>query len=153
MPHDHSDHDAPDGHPHTLLPSDPALRVKALETILTQKGLIDPTALDKIIEAYETKIGPRNGARVVANAWTDPTFKAALLSDATSVVLELGYYGRQGEHMVVWKIQTRCTISSCVRCAAVTRGLCSASRLHGINQMLIALGLSENRAECWLNLA
>ncbi|MDG2403641.1 MAG: nitrile hydratase subunit alpha [Paracoccaceae bacterium] len=115
MPHDHTDHD----HPHTLLPSDPALRVKALETILTQKGLIDPAALDKIIEAYETKIGPRNGARVVATAWTDPTFKAALLSDATSVVSELGYYGRQGEHMVVVENTDEvhnivvCTLCSC----------------------------------------
>jgi nitrile hydratase subunit alpha len=115
MPHDHTDHD----HPHTLLPSDPALRVKALETILTQKGLIDPAALDKIIEAYETKIGPRNGARVVATAWTSPTFKAALLSDATSVVSELGYYGRQGEHMVVVENTDEvhnivvCTLCSC----------------------------------------
>ena len=115
MHHDHTDHD----HPHTLLPSDPALRVKALETILTQKGLIDPAALDKIIEAYETKIGPRNGARVVATAWTDPTFKAALLSDATSVVSELGYYGRQGEHMVVVENTDEvhnivvCTLCSC----------------------------------------
>ena len=115
MPHDHTDHD----HPHTLLPSDPALRVKALETILTQKGLIDPTALDEIIEAYETKIGPRNGARVVATAWIDPTFKAALLSDATAVVSELGYYGRQGEHMVVVENTDEvhnvvvCTLCSC----------------------------------------
>lgn len=97
MPHDHN---SPDGHPHTLLPSDPALRVKALETILTQKGLIDPAALDEIIETYETKIGPRNGAHVVAKAWSDPAFKAALLDDATAVVSDLGYYGRQGEHMV-----------------------------------------------------
>lgn len=95
MPHD--DHD----HPHTLLPPDPALRVKALETILTRKGLIDPAALDEIIDTYQNKIGPQNGARVVAKAWTDPDFKAALLKDATSVVADLGYYGRQGEHMVV----------------------------------------------------
>ncbi|WP_109311993.1 nitrile hydratase subunit alpha [Ruegeria sp. AU67] len=95
MPHD--DHD----YPHTLLPPDPALRVKALETILTRKGLIDPAALDEIIDTYQNKIGPQNGARVVAKAWTDPDFKAALLKDATSVVADLGYYGRQGEHMVV----------------------------------------------------
>ncbi|CUH44893.1 nitrile hydratase subunit alpha [Ruegeria atlantica] len=95
MPHD--DHD----HPHTLLPPDPALRVKALETILTRKGLIDPAALDEIIDTYQNKIGPQNGSRVVAKAWTDPDFKAALLKDATSVVADLGYYGRQGEHMVV----------------------------------------------------
>lgn len=115
MPHDHADHD----HPHTLLPSDPALRVKALETILTQKGLIDPAALDEIIETYETKIGPRNGAHVVAKAWTDPAFKAALLKDATAVVSEMGYYGRQGEHMIVventYEVHNIvvCTLCSC----------------------------------------
>jgi len=115
MPHDHADHD----HPHTLLPPDPALRVKALETILTQKGLIDPAALDEIIETYETKIGPRNGAHVVAKAWTDPTFKAALLKDATAVVSEMGYYGRQGEHMIVventYEVHNIvvCTLCSC----------------------------------------
>ena len=115
MPHDHADHD----HPHTLLPSDPALRVKALETILTQKGLIDPAALDEIIEIYETKIGPRNGAHVVAKAWTDPAFKAALLKDATAVVSEMGYYGRQGEHMIVVENTDEvhnivvCTLCSC----------------------------------------
>ena len=115
MPHDHADHD----HPHTLLPSDPALRVKALETILTQKGLIDPAALDEIIETYETKIGPRNGAHVVAKAWTDPAFKTALLKDATAVVSEMGYYGRQGEHMIVVENKDEvhnivvCTLCSC----------------------------------------
>ena len=115
MPHDHADHD----HPHTLLPSDPALRVKALETILTQKGLIDPAALDEIIETYETKIGPRNGAHVVAKAWTDPAFKAALLKDATAVVSEMGYYCRQGEHMIVVENTEEvhnivvCTLCSC----------------------------------------
>jgi len=115
MPHDHADHD----HPHTLLPSDPALRVKALETILTQKGLIDPAALDEIIETYETKIGPRNGAHVVAKAWTDPAFKTALLKDATVVVSEMGYYGRQGEHMIVVENTDEvhnivvCTLCSC----------------------------------------
>jgi len=115
MPHDHPDHD----HPHALLPSDPALRVKALETILTQKGLIDPAALDEIIETYETKIGPRNGAHVVAKAWSDPAFKAALLKDATAVVSEMGYYGRQGEHMIVventYEVHNIvvCTLCSC----------------------------------------
>ena len=115
MPHDYADHD----HPHTLLPSDPALRVKALETILTQKGLIDPAALDEIIETYETKIGPRNGAHVVAKAWTDPAFKTALLKDATAVVSEMGYYGRQGEHMIVVENTDEvhnivvCTLCSC----------------------------------------
>lgn len=96
MPHDHASHDDP----HALLPSDPALRVKALETLLTKKGLIDPAALDEIIDTYENKIGPRNGARVVARAWSNPAFHDALMKDATSVVADLGFYGRQGEHMV-----------------------------------------------------
>lgn len=115
MPHDHADHD----HPHALLPSNPALRVKALETILTQKGLIDPAALDEIINTYETKIGPRNGARVVAKAWGDPVFKSALMADATAVVADLGYYGRQGEHMVAVENtddvhnMVVCTLCSC----------------------------------------
>ena len=115
MPHDHADPDAP----HALLPPDPALRVKALETLLTRKGLIDPAALDVIIDTYETKIGPRNGAHVVARAWSDPGFKAALLEDATAVVSEMGYYGRQGEHMVVVENTTQthnmvvCTLCSC----------------------------------------
>ncbi|WP_300013262.1 nitrile hydratase subunit alpha [uncultured Roseobacter sp.] len=113
MPHDDPDH------PHSLLPPDPALRVKALETILTQKGLIDPAALDVIIDTYENKIGPRNGAHVVARAWRDPAFKAALLEDATAVVSELGYYGRQGEHMVAVENTANvhnmvvCTLCSC----------------------------------------
>lgn len=115
MPHDHSDHD----HPHSLLPSEPALRVKALETLLTQKGLIDPAALDEIIDTYENKIGPKNGALVVAKAWSDPAFMAALLEDADKVVAELGFYGRQGEHMVAVQNtpQTHnmvvCTLCSC----------------------------------------
>ena len=112
MPHDHE-------HPHSLLPPEPALRVKALETILTQKGLVDPAALDEIIDIYETKIGPRNGAHVVAKAWMDPDFKAALLADATAVVSDLGYYGRQGEHMVAVENtddvhnMVVCTLCSC----------------------------------------
>lgn len=113
MPHDEPDH------PHSLLPPEPTLRVKALETILTRKGLIDPAALDAIIDTYENKIGPRNGARVVARAWSDPAFKARLLEDATAVVSEMGYYGRQGEHMVAVENTPEihnmvvCTLCSC----------------------------------------
>jgi len=115
MPHDHHDHD----HPHALLPPAPALRVRALETILTQKGLVDPAALDVIIDTYENKIGPRNGAHVVAKAWSDPAFIDALRADADAALLELGYYGRQGEHMVVVENTTHthnivvCTLCSC----------------------------------------
>jgi nitrile hydratase len=97
MPHDHHDHDDP----HSLLPPDPALRVRALETILTRKGLINSAAVDEIIDTYEHKVGPRNGARVVAKAWSDPAFLAALRADASAVMDEIGLAGRQGEHVVV----------------------------------------------------
>jgi nitrile hydratase subunit alpha len=80
--------------------SDTALRVRALESLLVEKGYVDPVALDEIIETYETKIGPRNGARVVARSWVDPAFRAWLLDDATAAIGSLGYAGRQGEHMV-----------------------------------------------------
>lgn len=95
MPHDH-DHDQDEGS--ELSPI--ALRVKALESLLVEKGYVDPQALDVLIETYETKIGPRNGARVVAKAWSDPQYKAWLLKDATAAIASLGYTGRQGEHMV-----------------------------------------------------
>src|ERR1700734_3463455 len=88
-------------HDHTEPPSELALRVQALESLLVEKGLVDPAALDLLIDTYETKIGPRNGARVVARAWTDPAFKAWLLRDATAAIASLGYSGRGGEHMRV----------------------------------------------------
>ena len=94
----HHDHDHDHGQDP---PSDMALRVKALESLLIEKGLVDPAALDAIIDAYEHKVGPRNGAQVVARAWTDPAYKARLMRDATSAIAELGFGGRQGEHMVV----------------------------------------------------
>ena len=96
MPHDHCDH------PHSLLPPDPALRVKALETILTRKGLIDPAALDEIIDTYQNRIGPANGARVVARAWSDPAFKADLLADADPLLADLGA-------LVHIRVALRCT--------------------------------------------
>ena len=93
--HHHHDHD----HEGSEL-SPIALRVKALESLLVEKGYVDPRALDVLIETYETKIGPRNGARVVAKAWTDPAFADWLRQDATAAIASLGYAGRQGEHMV-----------------------------------------------------
>ena len=81
-------------------PSEMDLRVRALETVLTQKGYIDPAALDVLIDTYQTRIGPRNGARVVARAWADPAFLAWLLRDATAAIASLGFTGRQGEHMI-----------------------------------------------------
>lgn len=95
--HHHHDHEHDHGHSH-LTPME--ARVKALETVLTAKGLVEPAALDAIIETYETRIGPRNGARVVARAWSDPAYAARLKADATAAIAELGYSGRQGEHMV-----------------------------------------------------
>ncbi|WP_127115298.1 nitrile hydratase subunit alpha [Shimia sediminis] len=113
MPHDTHDH------PHALLPPDPALRVRALETILTEKGLIDPAALDEIIDTYEHKIGPQNGAKVVAKMWTDPAFREAMLTDPMPLLDEMGFYGRQGEHMVIVENTPQvhnvvvCTLCSC----------------------------------------
>jgi len=112
MPHDHAE-------PHSLLPSDPELRARALETVLVEKGLVDPEALNALIDTYQNKIGPQNGARVVAKSWVDPAFKARLLSDATSAIAELGYMGRQGEHMVAVENTPEqhnivvCTLCSC----------------------------------------
>ena len=111
---DDHDHD----HDHSEL-SEVASRVRALETILVDKGYVDPLALDAIVETYETKIGPRNGARVVARAWSDEAYRKRLLADATAAIAELGYGGRQGEHMVaVENASARhnlvvCTLCSC----------------------------------------
>ena len=119
-PHDPHHHDDPDHpHDHHDVPSDLALRVKALESLLVDKGLVDPEALDAIIDIYENKVGPRNGARVVARAWSDPAYKARLMDDATAAIAELGYTGRQGEHMVVVENTPQvhnmvvCTLCSC----------------------------------------
>jgi nitrile hydratase len=101
------------------VPSDPALRTKALESLLVEKGLVDPAALDALVDAYENRIGPRNGARVVARAWVDPAYKQRLLADGGSAIAELGYAGAQGEHMVVVENSPRvhnlvvCTLCSC----------------------------------------
>jgi nitrile hydratase len=114
---DHThDHNNPD---HALLPSDPALRVKSLETLLVNKGLVDPAAVDAFIDAFQNDIGPRNGARVVARAWCDPDYRTRLLADATSAIGELGFSGIQGEHMVAVENTDEvhnmvvCTLCSC----------------------------------------
>jgi nitrile hydratase subunit alpha len=110
MSHDHH-------HDNELDPM--AARVRALETILTQKGLIDPAAVDAIVETYETKVGPRNGAKVVARAWNDPAYADWLREDATAAIASLGFTGRQGEHMhAVFNTPERhnlvvCTLCSC----------------------------------------
>jgi len=116
MPHPHDHHH---DHDHQAVPSDPALRVKALESLLVEKGLVDPAALDALIDTYEHKVGPRNGARVVARAWMDPAYKQRLLADATAAIAELGFSGAQGEHMRVLENTPRvhnlvvCTLCSC----------------------------------------
>lgn len=116
-PHDH-DHQHDHHHGHSEL-GEMDLRVRALESILTEKGYIDPAALDVLIDTYKTRIGPRNGARVVARAWVDASFHAWLLRDATAAIASLGYSGRQGEHMVVVEnTDTQhnlvvCTLCSC----------------------------------------
>jgi len=113
MPHDD------DAHPHTHLPPEPALRVKALETLLVRKGIIDPAAVDEILDTYETRVGPRNGANVVARAWSDPGFLADLRADTGAVLARMGLTGRQGEHVVVVENTPQvhnmvvCTLCSC----------------------------------------
>ena len=113
QPDHHHDHDH-----HGDVPSDVALRVKALESLLIEKGLVDPAALDAIIETYEHKVGPHNGARVVARAWADPAYKQRLLEDGTAAIAELGYSGPQGSIIVVENSERVhnlivCTLCSC----------------------------------------
>jgi nitrile hydratase subunit alpha len=114
MADDHDPH-----HEHGSELSETQLRVRALETILTEKGYVDPAALDAIVEAYETKVGPRNGAVVVARAWTDPAFRQALLKDATAAVATLGHVSPVGDHLVAVENTPQrhnmivCTLCSC----------------------------------------
>jgi nitrile hydratase len=114
--HDHHQGYASDdpSHPHNAPLSEVQLRVRALESLLVEKGLVDPAALDELIDQYETKVGPRNGAQVVVRAWTDPDFKRRLLRNATDTLAELGLIGRQGENMVV--LENTSTIHNMVVC-------------------------------------
>lgn len=118
--HDHNDdHSHDHGHDHGSELSPLELRVRALETVLTEKGYIDPVALDIVVDLYETKIGPRNGAKVIARSWADLAYKARLMADATKAIAEFGFTGRQGEHMVAVENSSRthnlvvCTLCSC----------------------------------------
>jgi nitrile hydratase subunit alpha len=112
--HEHT-HD----HEHQVVPSDPTLRVKALESLLVEKGIVDRAALDALVDTYENKIGPRNGARVVARAWVDPAYKARLLADANDAMADFGFLSRQGDRMVVVENTPKahnvivCTLCSC----------------------------------------
>ena len=104
---------------HSLLPSDPELRVKTIESLLLSKGLIDPDSIEEIIDLYENKIGPQNGAKVIAKAWTDNEYKKRLITNATSAIAELGFTGRQGENIIVVENTEKihniivCTLCSC----------------------------------------
>ena len=112
-------HDSEHDHEHQAVPSDFALRVKSLESLLVEKGLVDPAALDALIDTYQHKVGPQNGARVVARAWVNPAYRERLLTDADAAIAELGYGGMQGEHMVVVENTSKvhnlvvCTLCSC----------------------------------------
>jgi nitrile hydratase len=109
----------PHDHDHQVVPDDIALRVRALESILVEKEMIDPAELDAVVDAYENRIGPRNGAQIVARAWTDPEYRARLLADGTAAIGEFGFIGAQGEHMVVVENTSDvhnlvvCTLCSC----------------------------------------
>ena len=111
--------DQPQDHQHQLVPSDISLRVKSLESLLVEKGLVDPAALDALVDTYENHVGPRNGAKVVARAWTDALYKKRLLSNAASAIAELGFLSTQGEHMVALENTAKlhnvvvCTLCSC----------------------------------------
>ena len=113
------EHDHDHGHAHQAVPSDPALRVKALESLLVEKGLVDRAALDAVVDYYEHKVGPRNGARVVAKAWSDPAYKQRLLANGEAAIAELGFTGAQGTSMVVVENGPKvhnlvvCTLCSC----------------------------------------
>ena len=113
MPHDAGKHS------HSLLPSDPELKVKALETLLVKQGLIDPGAIDEIIDTYQNKIGPKNGATIIAKALLDENFKEALLNDTMQILEKYGFFGRQGEHIKVVENTPNvhnivvCTLCSC----------------------------------------
>jgi nitrile hydratase subunit alpha len=117
--HHHHDHDHDHDHDHGSELSEMQLRVRALETVLTEKGYIDPVAIDRIIEAYETKIGPHNGARIIAKAWADPAFRQALLDDASAAIAKYGHVSRVGDHLIAVENtpQTHnmivCTLCSC----------------------------------------
>ncbi|TGV08255.1 nitrile hydratase subunit alpha [Mesorhizobium sp. M8A.F.Ca.ET.173.01.1.1] len=117
--HTHHHHDHDHDHDHTDVPDEPTLRIRAIESLLVEKGIIDTASVDEMIEIFENKLGPRNGARVVARAWSDPAYKERLLSNGTATIAELGFSGIQGEDMMVLENTDEvhnvvvCTLCSC----------------------------------------
>ena len=107
-------HAHPHDHEHQAVPSDPTLRVKALESLLVEKGLVDRAALDLLVDTYEHKVGPRNGARVVARAWVEPGYKTRLLTDANDAMADFGYASQQGDRMVV--VENTATVHNLIVC-------------------------------------
>jgi hypothetical protein len=123
----------PPDHEHQAVPSDMTLRVKAIESLLVEKGLVDPAALDALVDTYEHEVGPRNGAQVVARAWVDAAYKQRLLTDAPAAIAEFGYLGTQGDHMVV--VENTPGIHSLVVCT-----LCSCYPWPVLGQLFVCNG-------------
>lgn len=133
---------------HSNLPSEPALRTKALESLLTEKKLLDAAAIDAWIEMYRDEIGPKRGAAVIARAWTDPGFKKRLLANGTSAIAELGFAGHATAISRRSKTHHRFTISSYAHCALVIPFRCSACRRPGTNPTNTVRGLFETLEAC-----
>jgi nitrile hydratase len=124
------------------VPSDPALRIKALESLLVELGLVDPATIDAWIESFEKRIGPHNGAKIVARAWVDPDYKQRLLANGAGAIGEMNLLGSQGQHIVSWRTHPSCTTLSSVPCAHAIRGRCSGCHRDGTNRRRIDRGPS-----------
>ncbi|GIT25130.1 MAG: nitrile hydratase subunit alpha [Gammaproteobacteria bacterium] len=142
MTHDDHDHD----HDSTEAPSDIELRVKALESLLVDKGLVDPAALDELVDTYEHRVGPQNGAHVVAKAWVDSTFREYLLATPSSAIASLGYSGRQGEHIrVLENTDSIHNLVVCTLCSCYPWPFPLGCRPNGINRVRTAPAQSASR--------
>ena len=136
-------------HTHNAPPSDTAMRVKALETLLQEKGLLDPAAIDALVETFETRIGPRNGARVVARAWTDPDYKRRLLADGSKAIAELGYSGVQAKIWWSSRTPTMCITWWCARYAPATPWPTLGLPPIWFKSAPTERARSSTRAACW----
>ena len=140
MSEDHRHHGAPE--------SRAALRTRAIESLLVEKGLIASDAVDAIVETYERDVGPMNGARVVARAWCDPEYRKRLLEDGTAAIAEMGFVGREGAQIVVLENTPASTTWWCAPCAPAIRGRCWASRQVGTNPSPTVPARSPSPARC-----